>query len=232
MMRRKKALLLVGSPKSSGSTSEALGGYLLNRLIEMGFSGTKSILRRAVRDRKRIDCMLASVNNAEVIILACPTYVDSLPAPVIRALEEIVAFRRTHEGHGQPRFLAVANCGFPESLHNMVSLACCRRFAGEAGMIWAGGLSLGGGEALNGASLQNRKGLARNVIRALDLTATALERNESVPEGAEKLMARPLVPRWLYLWIGTRGWKAQARRFGTAGRLGERPWRDRSGETT
>ena len=50
-------------------------------------------------------------------------------------------------------FTAIANCGFPEALHNTTALAICEVFARQAGFEWAGSLSLGGGEAVNGQPL-------------------------------------------------------------------------------
>lgn len=224
MTRSRKALLLIGSPKPARSTSQALGSHLLEKLAEEGMSGATILLRQAVADQQGLAGLHTSVADAELVILAYPTYVDSLPAPVIRSLEAIAEFRRADGVNRQQRFLAIANCGFPESVHNRVSLAICRQFAREAGFVWAGGLSLGGGGAVDGQPLESRKGMLRNIIRSLDMTAAALAANRPIPDTAVELMARPLMPRWLYLWIGTWGWKRQAKRFGTRERLLERPW--------
>jgi hypothetical protein len=224
MTQPRRALLLVGSPKPNRSTSEVLGSYLLEKLSKEGFSGEKIPLHQALLDKKGMADLLASASDSDLVILAFPTYVDSLPAPVIRILEKIAEFRRTHEVNRRQRFLAIANCGFPESVHNVVSLAICRRFAKEAEFAWAGGMSLGGGGVLDGQPLRDRKGMARNIIRALDITAAALAGNRPIPEAAIELMARPLVPRWLYLWAGSRSWKRQAKQFGTRERLRDRPW--------
>jgi len=223
MKRPQKALLLVGSPKPAHSTSEALGGYLLEKLAAEGFAGERVHLQPAASEPAGVAGLLASVADAELVILAYPTYVDSLPAPVVRSLEAIAAGRRT--GKVQPqRFLAIANCGFPEPVHNRVSLAICRQFAREAGFAWVGGLSLGGGGAVSGEPLESRKGMLRNIIRSLDMSAAALAANRPIPDTAVELMARPLMPRWLYLWIGNWGWRRQAKRFGTTERLLECPW--------
>jgi len=231
MIREKQALLLMGSPKPAGSSSEVLGDYLLGKLLEQGFSGTKIHLHRTLRERESLERMLGLASAAEVVVLTFPTYCDSLPAPVIEALGEIVHHRQSASAEQKPRFLAIANCGFPEAIHNRVALACCRHFAEAAGLTWAGGLGLSGGGMLNGEPLRNRKGPVRNVIRALDMTATALAVGKPVPEAAAELIFRPMIPRWLYLAVGNWGWKRQARQFGTSRRLGERPWPDRGGAT-
>ena len=65
-------------------------------------------------------------------------------------------------------------------------------------------------------------------VKSLDLAADALAKGEAIPEEAVKLMARPLVPRWLYLLIGNRGWvrgakSMDARSGSTAGYIGIEP---------
>jgi len=226
MTRPEKALLLIGSPKPGGSTSEALGSYLLEKLANEGFAAETLHLRQAVAEAAGTAGLLAAVAGADLVILACPTYVDSLPAPAVRAFEAIAAARRNRAPQ-QQRFMAIVNCGFPEAVHNRVALAICRQFARETGFLWAGGLGLGGGGAVGGQTLQSRKGLLRNVIRALEMTATALAGRRPLPEAAVELMARPLIPGWLTLRIGSWGWKRQAKRFGTLERLQERPWPNR-----
>jgi hypothetical protein len=237
MVDEKQVLLLVGSAKRPRSNSEALGSYLCRRLEAEGYRCETLLLGRAERSAGGRAELLAATDRAGLVILAFPLYVDSLPYLVIQAMERIAAHRRGREG-GQPqggngraaqRFCALANCGFPEAQHNDVALAICRRFAAEAGFGWAGGLALGGGEALGGQSPAERGGMARGVVQALDLAATALARGEEVPPQAVQAMARPLIPARLYVWMGGLGWWLRARRYGAARRLRAQPYRARDG---
>lgn len=89
-----------------------------------------------------------------------PLYVDSLPAQLTHALEEI-SLRRVGRGWAtSPGIVAIVNNGFHEAGQNAVALRICRRFAAEAGFEWAGGLALGGGEAINGRPLSELRGVA------------------------------------------------------------------------
>jgi hypothetical protein len=157
-------------------------------------------------------------------VLAFPLYIDSLPALVVRALEQIAA-RRHRRCDGAPqRLMVIINCGFPEPHHNDTALRICRRFAAEAGFEWAGSLALGAGETIHGQALNDIRGMARNVIRSLDLAAEALGEGKPVPPKAVKLMAKPLIPRWAYLLFGSRFWKKAAKRHGVRDRLSDRPF--------
>lgn len=219
-----RALLLVGSAKRPRSTSESLGTYLLERLQERGWETETILLHRALRSGERQAELLAAVDRAGLILLAFPLYVDTLPALATRALERIAAHRREVEPPDGRRLVAIANCGFPEPQHNDTALAICRHFAAEMGFEWAGGLSLGGGQAINGRPLPEMGGMVRHVTQALDLAAEALAAGRPVPEEAMELMARQFIPSWLYVLMGGIGWRQQARQHGAQRRLKARPF--------
>jgi len=221
---QESVLLLVGSAKRPRSTSESMGTYLCERLGERGFEAETLLLHRALKSDNGREELLAAADRASVIVLAFPLYVDSLPYLVIRAME-LVAQHRQARGEGKrQRLVAIVNCGFPETHQNDTALGICRQFAREAGFEWAGGLALGGGEAISGKSLSQVKGMARNVIKSLDLTATALAEGKPVPQEAVESMAKPIIPAWMYALLGGIGWKRQARKHGVQKKLYDRPY--------
>lgn len=222
----RRSLLLVGSPRArSKSTSESLGSYLLEELERGGVSSTVVMLKRAVSSPEGMAELLERFTHADLVLLSCPVYVDSLPAPVIRTMEHIHTYRKSRPG-SSTLFAAIVQCGFPETRHTEVALAICRRFAKESELDWLGGLGLGGGEAFGGQPMQRTGMLGRNARRALRLAAAALAKGEQIPPEAVNLMAKPLLPPWLYRWIGNRGWRRKARRFGTQDRLMARPYQE------
>jgi len=165
----KKVLLLVGSPKGSGSTSEALGSYLLERMGERGIVTEVARVPSSLRTEEERKGLLHAVGSADLLILATPLYADSLPSGVTRLLEIVAAEGGRSPGHGGKSFAALINCGFPEARQCDTAIAICRCFAREAGMEWAGGLALGGGESIGGRPLKEAGGVARNARKALDL---------------------------------------------------------------
>jgi hypothetical protein len=180
----KHALLLVGSAKPAGaSASEALGTYLLDRLAEFGFTTDKVLGFRALRTEARTQALLEAVDSCDLFVLAFPLYVDTLPYLVTRALERIAQHRQGQFGAHRPRFLAIANCGFPEAHHNDTALAICRQFARAANLDWAGGLARGAGQPLGGRPLAESGGVARDAITALDLAADILAAGGRVVPG-------------------------------------------------
>jgi hypothetical protein len=223
MSGARHALLLVGSAKRPHSTSEALGAHALERLRTRGFSTETLYLHRAFDEADGGGALLDATDRADVVWLACPLYIDSLPYLVIKAMEKITEHRAGRPSAAPHRFACVVNCGFPEARHAELAIRMCRLFTKSAGWEWAGGLALGAGGAIDGQPLASRGGMVRNVVRALDLAADALAEGRSVPAEAVALMAKPMMPSWLYTLLGNWGWKRRARQYDAQRRLGEGP---------
>lgn len=218
-----RAVLLVGSPRGSKSSSAALGGALMQQLAQHGVATETLALYPAFSSAERTQHTLATLESADLLVLAHPLYVDSLPAPVTAALEKIAAHRLAHPFPA--RFATISNCGFPEAAHNAPALAIAAEFARQSGLSWAGGLALGGGEGLvHGVPLDQLDGRAIPLKRSLELAAEALAQGESIPAEARELMARPVIPPWLYRVLGGFGWRQQARQYGVQKQLSARPY--------
>lgn len=221
----RRALLLVGSPRTRKSTSNSLGGYLFEQLGARDVQTETIYIHTSLRSPERMQALFKAVVAADLVLLAFPLYVDSLPAPLIEALERIAAQRAGQERTHPQRLAVIVNCGFPEAHHNDPALAICATFAQQAGFDWAGSLALGAGEGIvHGAPLSELGGQAYSLKQALDMAAEALLVGKSIPQAAVDLMARPVIPGWLYRAIGVFGWREQARRFGAQKTLKRQPY--------
>ena len=220
----KQAFLLIGSPGGKRRTSESLGSRLLEQLEMKGMETQTVHIQKSLRTVEGQEKLLSAVNNSDIIILAFPLYIDTLPAPVIKTMELILEHRKSGYVSKKSRLVAIVNSGLPEPNHSHIALANCKIFCTEVGIEWAGGLAIGGGEAIAGRPLGEVKGMARKVIKALDLTAETLVKGEPVPEEALELTSKPIVPKWLYLFAGTRGWKSKAKKNGASKRMYDTPY--------
>ncbi len=219
----KSAVLLVGSPRTQKSTSASLGGYLIKQLAARGIETEIVQVYTSFNSVERTRLALEKLDAADLVVLAFPLYVDSLPAPVISALEKIATHRASAKV--TQGFAAIANCGFPEAHHNDTALAICAQFAHQADMAWLGSLALGGGEGLvHGVPLNEMDGRAIPLKKALDLAAESLADGRPIPRSARDLLARPFIPNWLYRLVGGFGWKQQAKGYGMERRLRDRPY--------
>ena len=219
----RRALLLVGSPRTRKSTSASLGGYLFEQLHSRGVEIQTIQIYTSLYSQERMKALLDSMDKADLVVLAFPLYVDSLPAPVTAALEKIAAHRQ--ENPFSIRFAAIANCGFPGADHNNTALAICAEFARQIGFQWMGGLSLGAGQGIvHGVPLNELDGRAIPLKHALDLAAEALIGGNPVPRSARDLLAKPIIPHWMYTLRGRFGWQQQAKQYGMEKELKRQPY--------
>jgi multimeric flavodoxin WrbA len=220
-----RALLLVGSPRTRKSSSNSLGSYLIEQLHAQSIQTETIYIHTVLRSPEKMQALHEAVDAADLVLLAFPLYVDSLPAPVIEALERIAAQRAGQERTTRQLFAAISNCGFPEAHHNDTALAICAAFARQAGFEWAGGLALGAGEGLvHGAPLNEAGGPSVPIKKALEMAAAALAIGEPIPQAAIDLLAKSFIPSWLYRTIGWYGWKQQAKRWGAEKSLKRQPY--------
>jgi NAD(P)H-dependent FMN reductase len=142
---RVKALLLVGSPRGERSNSNAFGSYLMKKIGSCNAEVSSEYAVRLANSPAGLEKLTAAVNGADVIVIAAPLYIDSIPVYMIRALEHIRDARKAEPiGKRQRRFVIV-NSGFPEPGHNYIALDMYRLFARETGMEWSGGIPRGWG---------------------------------------------------------------------------------------
>lgn len=228
--QKRKALLLIGSPKGKNSVSRAIGGNLLRKLEAAGMSAEEMTVMTALRSTESLHRMHTAIDAADLVIVAFPLYVDQLPAPLVQALELIAERRKGRPGPAPSagplvqKLAAIVQSGFPETRQNQPAVDIMRQFAKEAGFEWAGGLAMGMGGALGGNRLEKAGGMVRNIARALDLTASSLAGVGNIPDEAVGLMARPLMPRWIYSLAANWGFRREIRKHGVRGQVRARPY--------
>lgn len=209
-----RVVLLVGSPKGlEKSASARLGGAVVSGLEERGWTSESIHLNAAVASDLGRRELVETVDRADVVLFASPLYVDSLPAPAIRALELIAANRRVGRTDRVPRFVPMINCGFVEASQNDTCLRILQRFADGAAFEWLAGISLGGGGALT-----------QRVRKAFDLLVEAIDLELLAPVEVDRLTRKPIMPKWLYVLGGNAMWRREAAKNGVRDRLRDRPY--------
>lgn len=214
------AVLWVGSAKPPGSSnSENLGAFLLGALEERGWT-TEIVHARPTTKLKRGEAprLEEAVRRADLLILATPVYVDTLPSLVLEGLSDL-----RERDLGSTALLPIVQCGFPELLHTETTVASCAVAAEQLGFAWAGHLALGGGGMVAESPLYGRGGLQRQQD-ALVAVADALDEGRGVTDAARKRFAETLVPGWSYRSFGNVGWLSRAWKHGALTRLWDRPF--------
>jgi multimeric flavodoxin WrbA len=217
----KNALLLIGSPKPNGGTSKIIADHLASRLQDIPVDVEIRHVHQAI-DSGKEDELLEAMDRAETVVLLAPLYVDSLPSGVVRLFELFLERKGPNGGKGKPLY-AIINSGSPESIQSTVALEICVLFARDTGFAWSGGGAVGGGSVLEGRSLEESGGKAKNLRAGLALLAVSISLGGGLSKQARDLIGRPLLPKFLYVYYGNKMWRKTAEGNGVGDRLYDKP---------
>ena len=114
----------------------------LQRLFVSGEKVNEKL--RTPADHARI---LKQLQDAQAVVFGLPLYVDGVPSHVLRFMEEMETFCREHglKFH----VYCIANNGFIEGKQNEPLMQVFEHFCTRAGLVWGGGVGIGGGVMLN-----------------------------------------------------------------------------------
>jgi ring-1,2-phenylacetyl-CoA epoxidase subunit PaaE len=203
-MRPKVAILQASARPEGQSTSLAVARYLAARLEAGGATAEIVPATAFARSAETADAAANTLARADVLAVVSPLYVDTLPALGILALERVCAARRL--ASSPQRVIGVINCGFPEPEQTRFAFAALRAFAREAGALYAGGLAIGGGEAIHGRDLVQVGGQVRWLRAAIDQAAAALAEGRTIPVETSLATAKAAMPPMLYRYAGFMQW--------------------------
>ena len=135
-----KTVFINCSPKKNFCASAYF--LFLQRLFTGGEKVNEKL--RTPADHIRI---LEQLKGAQSAVFGLPLYVDGVPSHVLRFMEEMETFCR--ENGLKLNIYCVANNGFIEGKQNEPLMQVFEHFCTRAGLVWGGGVGIGGGVMLN-----------------------------------------------------------------------------------
>jgi hypothetical protein len=154
-----KIVILNGSPKGTSGASLKIAQELTETLLTQaqaqkrtqaqtpGLDQGKNQQLKQIANLKATETdpaeLVQQLTKAQALVLVFPLYVDSLPAHLLKLLEELAqqppAFAPT------AKLYAIINNGFWESRNNSTAFAVLQHFANQIHLTWGQGLGWGGG---------------------------------------------------------------------------------------
>ena len=135
-----KTVFLNCSPKKRFCASAYF--LFLQRIFVSGEKVNEKL--RTTADHARV---LEQIRDAQTVVFVLPLYVDGVPSHVLRFMEEMETFCR---GNGlNLRVYCIANNGFIEGKQNEPLMQVFENFCVRTGLVWGGGVGIGGGVMLN-----------------------------------------------------------------------------------
>lgn len=135
-----KTVFINASPKKKFSAS----AYFLG-VQKFFVKGEK--VKETLRNKQDHDRILNTLKDADAVVFCLPLYVDCLPSHVLAFLKEMEGFCR--ENRLKLKVYAIANNGYIEGVQSEALLRVFRNFCARSGLVWGGGMGIGGGVMLN-----------------------------------------------------------------------------------
>lgn len=209
----KNIALINGSPKVNEA---ATSGFLIetagNQMDDTLFKKTFINIRQSFTMHKTHEDFEA-ISNADALIIAFPLYIFCMPGILTRYLEDYYKYYIESKNKKSPKVYAVVNCGFPESDICLEAVNVIKSFCRHINANFRFGILLGGGGMILGAKdapfMKKTLNRLNNEFAAIaaDIQSDSQNKidNVSIPVN---------FPRWLYLFMGDKGWFASARKNG------------------
>ena len=161
---------------------------------------------------------LRELAAAEAWVIACPLYVDGIPAHLLSCLVQLEKAQMQNRGIS---VYGIVNCGFYEGIQAEYALNILQNWCVKAGFAWSGGIGVGGAGGLaQMPKVKQGKGPRAPIEKALEALANII-RQRGVQEDCYVSVA---FPRILYRLAAQTGWRLTIRANGGKGKdLGRRP---------
>ncbi|MBE5949687.1 MAG: hypothetical protein E7261_11810 [Lachnospiraceae bacterium] len=135
-----KTVFINGSPKKKFSAS----AYFIS-VQKFFVKGEK--VKETLRNKKDHDRILSILEDGDAVVFCLPLYVDSVPSHVMSFLKEMEVY--CLDKHLNLNVYVISNNGFIEGVQSKALLQVFRNFCTRSGLVWGGGIGIGGGVMLN-----------------------------------------------------------------------------------
>ena len=135
-----KTVFINGSPKKKFSAS----AYFIS-VQKFFVKGEK--VKETLRNKKDHDRILSILEDGDAVVFCLPLYVDSVPSHVMSFLKDMEGY--CLDKHLKLNVYVISNNGFIEGVQSKALLQVFRNFCTRSGLVWGGGIGIGGGVMLN-----------------------------------------------------------------------------------
>lgn len=199
-----KITLINGSPKQKDSASETilsiLKVYLSQPVNEYNWNKT------VVSENE-----VWNVAESDVLVLAFPLYVDSIPSHLLRCMVQVEEFLKSHPTDKKPMVYVILNNGFFEGKQNIPAIEVMEHWSRRCGFIFGQGIGIGGGGMINYIkSVPNEHGPKRNIGLALK----EMSENILQEKTGNTHVLEPNYPALAYKLQAEYGWRMMGKKNG------------------
>ncbi len=199
----KNIVFINGSPKVKKSGSE----YFLERIeSQLNLSNNNiKILKINIKDRSNKKESFKLIKDSDVIVIASPLYVDTLPSTVIEYLEEFHDWVNMNGYEvNKINLYGVLNCGFYEGEQTKIAIRVLKNYCNSLGIKWYGGVGIGAGEFFSGSpNIPWQAKIKEDARLALDSIKDSILKKEYIKKD---MFVTAKLNKRIFLLAGSYGW--------------------------
>ena len=136
-----RVMIINGSPKKKGGASAFFAKILRCMLFPRKITTISIGISKDYRE------IFNNLQDTNALVLSVPLYVDSIPAHFIHFLKQMEQYCRDNKC--KFKLYVISNAGFVGGRHNQAHLEQYECWCERTGIIWGGGLGIGGGVMLH-----------------------------------------------------------------------------------
>lgn len=215
----KKIIMLNASPKGKQASSYKFLNELKIKIEENQIDSDLETFSYATIIKNKVKCdeLFKAISESDVFILAFPLYVDSLSAVTQDFIESYHQFITERQTTKSQELYTIINCGFPEPEHNTVAFEIIQSFAKEVSLTCRYNLSIGMGPMAS--QMPMKSGIMREIeqhfnaiVEQLKNPTASTDFNRKIEYSSPAFGLLNILKKSLYIYIGSLGWKKQAKK--------------------
>lgn len=203
-----KITMINGSPKAKNSASETLLSMLKK---ECGQEAGEIVWNKSQVQEGE----LSEVLESDVLVIAFPLYIDSVPSHLLRCLMQAEEYVRLHgkreNTREKIRVYVLLNNGFFQGKQNIPAIEVMKHWADRCGFVFGQAVGVGGGGMISFIkAVPDGHGPKKNLTCALREMAGNIAQGKS----GETLVFELNYPALAYKWQAEYGWRMSAKKNG------------------
>lgn len=204
-----KIALICGSPKVSNSAS----GCLLSMVKE--YLGAENYSEYQWNSKKSRQDDFYDILSSDVIVMAFPLYIDSIPAYLLGHLCDLDDYSKCNSIKSKAKVYVIINNGFFDARQSSHAMEVMQHWCKHIGLSFGQGLCVGGGGMLPSlTNIPNEKGPKKNIGEAIKILAMNIKDRSS----ADTKYVLPNIPYFAYKYMAQRGWRQGVKSNGLKGK--------------
>jgi len=165
-MKSNSILLLSGSHRGKKTTTNSILDYMEKKLSIYNITIFREQVPVVISNLQFVSRINEILQKCDTIVLCFPLYFDTLPYPLISALELL---SNQSKNYNKIKMFSIVHCGLPKYVHCNNAVAVCKKFSENMGFNYSGSAIIPDTGAIDGSSIEKIKRIRSILNNSIDI---------------------------------------------------------------